>query len=577
MSRAQPEQKSGRNGSAPCVLLLVAGVFTLAQPSLLYAQDSGLRGSMADPLRLYGRQPTGTQAAPVDPLPALPGTMTAPAYQPSSPGATPDTTGDPATAEAPEDPLAAFEDAGAAAPIPQRRPGSATRASNSTTAVDEADTTASTADATVDANTASAAAEEKENENGNLRAATVDSELREPLDPGAERTGSIEGRAARRDEEPFAPVGIKFGSFVLKPTLEEGITASSNANSSNSGKPGVLSETTLRFEAASDWERNSALITGYGTYRKSLSGEEIEETKGRIDGTLNIDLDKELRAIAKLGYERAPESASSPVIISGTASQPLRQTFDGSLGLEKDVGKLRFGITGAVEHEDYGDAQLSMGGTLSQKERNFTLYSTRLRGGYEISPAITPFAELELGRRVYDMRADLNGYERSATRVGARAGVELDLGEKLGGEFSAGWLRETLDDDRLDPVAGATLNADLRWSPQRGTTVGLNGTTTVEGTTSAGESGSILYASRLSVEREIRANLTGTAILGADWRDYVGSNGHDLTLSAEAGLTWWINRYVGLTTRARHERLKSNLPDRDATTNSIFVGMKLQR
>ena len=111
----------------------------------------------------------------------------------------------------------------------------------------------------------------------------------------------------------------------------------------------------------------------------------------------------------------------------------------------------------------------------------------------------------------------------------------------------------------------------LRTAIQAFAARGYYGTTTVEGTTSAGESGSILYASRLSVEREIRANLTGTAILGADWRDYVGSNDHDLTLSAEAGLTWWVNRYVGLTTRARHERLKSSLPNRDATTNSIFV------
>ncbi len=553
------------------MLLLATGIFAWTQPSVLYAQDSGLRGSMADPLRLYGSQ-TAAQGASADPQAALPDTMAAPPYQPVSPGATPDPSGDPATAEAPEDPLAAFDDAGTA-PVPQRRPSSRT---SDEAALDAENRTGSVGSTATAAENADEAAEE-ENENHNIRAGTVDSEFREPLDPGAERTGSIDGRAARRDEDPFAPVGIRFGSFVLKPTLEEGITASSNASSSNGGKPGVLSESTLRFEAASDWEQNSALITGYGTYRKSLSGEEIEETKGRIDGTLNIDLSKELRAIAKLGYERAPESASSPVIISGTASQPLRQTFDGSLGLEKDVGKLRFGVTGAVEREEYGDAELSMGGTLSQKERNFTLYSTRLRGGYEISPALTPFAELELGRRVYDMRADLNGYERSATRVGGRAGVELDMGEKLGGEFSAGWLRETLDDDRLDPVSGATLNADLRWSPERGTTVGLNGTTTVEGTTSAGESGSILYSSRLSVEREIRANLTGTAILGADWRDYVGSNGHDLTLSAEAGLTWWINRYVGLTTRARHERLKSNLPDRDATTNSIFVGMKLQR
>ena len=121
------------------------------------------------------------------------------------------------------------------------------------------------------------------------------------------------------------------------------------------------------------------------------------------------------------------------------------------------------------------------------------------------------------------------------------------------------------------------MSADVRWSPQRGTTIGLNGTTVVEGTTTAGESGSILYSGRLSAEREIRADLTGEAVLGADWRDYSASSDRDLTLSAEAGLTWWLNRYVGLSASARTEKLTSSLPGREALTNSVFVGLKLQR
>jgi hypothetical protein len=75
----------------------------------------------------------------------------------------------------------------------------------------------------------------------------------------------------------------------------------------------------------------------------------------------------------------------------------------------------------------------------------------------------------------------------------------------------------------------------------------------------------------------MRANLTGNVILGAGWRDYWGSDGHDLILDAEAGLTWWMNRYAGVTTRARHQTVSSNLSGRDSETNSIFLGLKLQR
>ncbi|TIX44856.1 MAG: hypothetical protein E5V36_08410, partial [Mesorhizobium sp.] len=126
-------------------------------------------------------------------------------------------------------------------------------------------------------------------------------------------------------------------------------------------------------------------------------------------------------------------------------------------------------------------------------------------------------------------------------------------------------------------ISGATVNADLKWSPERGTTIGLTAQTTAENTTNAGESGSMLYSGSLTGERQIRANLTGNAALGLEWRDYTGSDDHDLTLSAEAGLTWWLNRYTGLTTRARTEKLTSNLVGRGYTANSIFVGLKLQR
>jgi hypothetical protein len=363
---------------------------------------------------------------------------------------------------------------------------------------------------------------------------------------------------------------------VIRPTLEQGLTASSNADSSSEGKPALLSETALRFNAISDWRENSAVIDGYGIFRKTISGYEVEDAQGRIEGTLNVDLDNELRAIAKLGYEAAPESASSPVVIVDTVSRPVRQTINGSLAVEKDAGKMRFVLTGAVERDIYGDAKLETGVILSQKERDSTLYTAILRTGYEISPAITPFTEVEIGRRVYDLRVDTGNHERSSTRLGVRAGAELDLGEKLAGEFSAGWLREAIDDDQLPAISGATVNADLKWSPERGTTIGLVGQTTVEGTTTAGLSGDILYSGRLTGEREVRANLTGNSALGMGWRDYAGSNDHDLTLSAEAGLTWWLNRYAGLTTRARTEKQTSSIEGRDYTAHSIFVGVRLQ-
>ncbi|MEI5681289.1 outer membrane beta-barrel protein [Mesorhizobium sp. CCNWLW179-1] len=500
-----------------------------------------------------------------------------PQYAPESTGAVPDTTD---TAASPDPSLFALppntDDPFADDPPPaSTRPTSAARkrtedARNRNTATTQADSETAPS---------GQPAEEVDDDTttGTVRTPTIDSEQVLKLDEGAERAEAIEGLNRPRDDNPFAATGIRAGSFVLRPSLEQGITATSNASASSGGSSGVLSETTLRLNAVSDWSRHSATIDAYGILRRTLSGEEIKETQAGIDGKLDLELGDELRGHVEAGYQRRPESGSSPVAIEGTLSQPIRQTFTGSLGLEKDMGKARFGITGRVEHDMYGDAELSTGGPISQKDRDSTLATLTLRGGYEISPALTPFLEAEVGRRFYDEKVDASGYERSSNRLGARAGVELDLGEKLSGEFSAGWIREGFDDDRLNAIGGPTVNANLAWSPERGTMVNLAASTEVEGSTTAGESGSVLHSARLSVEREIRANLTANAAIGAGYRDYSGSDGHDVIFNAEAGATWWLNRYAGLTGRLRHEQLKSNLEGRDYQANSVFVGLKVQR
>lgn len=411
---------------------------------------------------------------------------------------------------------------------------------------------------------------------GTVRAESV--ERIEAAEPVNQRAEAIEARDRTPEEDPYSPLGLRLGTFIVRPSLEQGVTWTSNASSSPGGSSAVLSETTLRLNAVSDWSRHSAAIDAYGIFRKSISGEDVSDPEAGIDGDLILDLGGDFRATASARYNLRPESAASPVELPPVTSRPLRQILTGSAGLEKDAGKLRLGLRGAVEQQQFGDADLEGGGTLSQRERDFVLTSAILRAGYEISPALTPFVEGEIGRRAYDLSLDSSGYDRSANRIGLRAGVALDLGEKLSGEFSAGWLREDFDDERLDALSALSVSADLFWSPVRGTNVGLYAATQVEGSTTAGESGSVLYTGRLSVEREMRANLTGNAVLGMDWRDYAADGrNNDLTLSAEAGLTYWLNRYAGLTGRARHETVKSGEPGRDTETNSVFVGVKLQR
>lgn len=391
------------------------------------------------------------------------------------------------------------------------------------------------------------------------------------------RTTALEGLPRAPEENPYAPLGMRLGTFVVTPTLEQGIGWTSNANLSPDGEGSTFSETALRLNAISDWSRHSATIDADVSYRKSLSGQEISEVEGGVAGQLRLDLADQWSAFAGGGYRVRPESASSPETIEDAVSRPIRHTFTGNAGVERDLGPLRLRLAGDITRETYGNAEISGGGTLPQDDRDTTLALMRMRAGYQISPALRPFVEAEIGRRSFDEEFDRNGYRRSADRYGVHAGVEIDIQEKLRGEISAGWVSENPEDERLQTMSGLSLAANLAWSPMRGTTVALDASTEVEGSTIPGKTGSFYHSASVSVSRELRHNLTGSVLAGIGWRDYFGHDESDLVLRGEASLTWWLNRYAGVTGRASHEAQRGTLPDRDYDETRLYLGMTFQR
>ncbi len=392
-----------------------------------------------------------------------------------------------------------------------------------------------------------------------------------------ERAAPIEGRARRAEAGPYEPLGLRLGTFVATARLDQGLGWTSNANASPTKQSSLFSESRLRLDAVSDWSRHEARLSLNGLYRRSLSGERIAEAEGAIDGELRLDLANEIDGLLALGYRVRPESPTSPSAIAGVRSRPLRHTFTGRGELSRSLGLLNAKLRGELVRQIFEDATLTDGTVVSQADRDSTLATAALRLGYEISPALRPFIEVEAGRRIFDEKRDSAGYGRSADRYALRAGLEIDLREKWSGEFSAGWLTERPDDDRLEAISGFAAGGRLAWSPVRGTVVELSGSTEVEGTTAAGESGALLYTSSLSVSRDLLSNLTARALIGVDLRNYSGSRARDLVFRGEASLTWWLNRFAGVTGRVEHEVQRSNLPGRDYEASSVYLGMTLQR
>ncbi|WP_374831919.1 outer membrane beta-barrel protein [Paenochrobactrum pullorum] len=386
-----------------------------------------------------------------------------------------------------------------------------------------------------------------------------------------------QGSGGRPETDPYAALGIRSGSFILRPTLEQGLRVTSNANNSSTGRSAVLSETQLRLGIQTDLSRHAAFFNLSGNWVKNISGDHVSEPFLFINSGLRLDIDSLSRLDLGFDYMLRRESASSPNSLAIADENPLLHTLTGKIGFQRE-GALLFGRADAqFDRNIYGDADLIGGGTISQSDRNNNYVSAKLRGGFQVSAALKPFVEVEAGKRFYDDKYDHNGFQRSGDQYSVNAGLMFDMGEKFNGEFSVGYLRAQLDDDRLRNIDGLAFNALVNWSPQRGTDVALNARTLVEGATAANVSGSLLYLANLEVKHQVRSNLMLTAGLDTRIRDNKDNTGFDYTYGAQIGATYSINRLVALNARLRHEQMRSDLASREYKSNSIYVGIKLQR
>ncbi|MCJ9754429.1 outer membrane beta-barrel protein [Neorhizobium sp. BETTINA12A] len=372
----------------------------------------------------------------------------------------------------------------------------------------------------------------------------------EPLDRGAEPVETQE-----QPREPGDPTGIRMGSFLLRPSINQGINTEIRRSSGTKIRRDYLS-TAIRGTLTSDWSRHSLTITGEGTLERNLgSSSQGEQPEANINADLRLDLSNDTVAHVTGGYKFSRENDYDPNALGGASTQSGVHEFTGGASVQRDFGKIRGTAALDLSRASYTDAKLSDGTIVSMKDRNRTGIDGRLRLGYELSPALVPYVEVATGHTFYDLRHDNSGYARSSQSYAARTGVEFDLGEKLRGEIGTGYEVVDYEDDRLKSVGAVTFSGSATWSPQRGTNIDLGLRTTVQDSTTPGQSGWVEYRATAALTHEMRDNLIARLTGSSTLRNFPSGGPSDETVwIGGAGLTWAINRYLDLTGDVEYEQ-----------------------
>lgn len=401
-------------------------------------------------------------------------------------------------------------------------------------------------------------------------------------DPAEEDFGRQNLRIAPIDENRTAlapdadPTGIHLGTVILRPTITQSLQYES-IKTGRTKESGLYSDTSLKGTLTSDWSRHELLIEGEGTFERLLSGEGDEGSGVAIDGTLRLDINKETVARITGGYDFSREDPDADDAIPNAETQYGVHNFHGGIELERTLGRLRGTVGVNASRWTYTDATLNDGSSLSLSDRDRTLGEVKARIGYEISPALIPFLEASTGKIVYDQEIDRSGYRRSADVYGGRAGVEVDLGNKAGGEFALGYARQRFDDVRLPDLDAFTVDGSVRWSPRYGTDLALGLRTSLNPSSSAGINGSVDYETTVKLTQQVRERLVADLVGATTWTKYPDLRDSDsVEYAVDAKLTYELNRYFGLTAGVGYEYL-----DRESGTDSetvrAMVGVSAKR
>ncbi|MCP3054208.1 outer membrane beta-barrel protein [Aurantimonas marianensis] len=381
------------------------------------------------------------------------------------------------------------------------------------------------------------------------------------------------GRIVRRGEDdPFAPVGIRAGRFILYPELLQTLGTSTNSDQIPGGEGGAFSETTVSARLLSDWSQDEAELNSRLTFRRNFSGETRDDPEAAVDGRWRFDLDRLTTATLRGAVAYRREDAGEIDAALRNSDRPEILTASTSAQLQRDFGRLRMTGTGTAAREAY------YGQPAGFRDQSYTTLTAGLRAGYELSPALSPFIEGSVGWRLFDDSSirGPNDVGRDSLLPSLRAGLMLDLAEKLTGEIAAGYAWNLPDDPAAETTGTPTLDANLVWSPRRGTDVNFAARTAFEPET-AGTSTTTSYTGSLGLRHVLTARADLTAALTAEYSDSTLPREDEIALTGETGITYWFNRTLAFTGLYSHQEVYSDADDGDYSADTIRLGLKLQR
>ena len=320
-------------------------------------------------------------------------------------------------------------------------------------------------------------------------------------------------------------------------------------------------------------------LTGTASAQISKTGDgqfSVDDMRLAAGSVLTFTPTSSLAANGSLAVTQ--ENPHNPDVATNVSQTPVEVsgTVDGTF--TRKLGHFDVALRGNAERDVFGETVFTDTSTLDNTPQNNTQAGAGLRVGFELTPVLQPFVDVNAGRTVFDAPSSGLGVKLDGNTYTVKTGISAKWDGLLEAEASIGFGLEHFDDVSLSDVQATLYNASLTYHPTDALTLNGDFTTSISapGPNAAG-SAKIDYVATAKASYLVNDWLTWR--LSADWHNASFADTTDNTdkgYDFGVGADYLFNRHTKLSAdyTFSHSEISPN-PATDSRT--VTLGLTVQK
>jgi hypothetical protein len=337
--------------------------------------------------------------------------------------------------------------------------------------------------------------------------------------------------------------GVHAGSFLIKPSLDEGTGYNSNPTGVASAPGSWVLKTSPTVTANSEWSRNSLGISlGADNYQYwNTPNSSHTDWNASLGGGYTIGRHELTLAYSHLSLHEAPGDIGSVPADTFIHYQvnDIRSAYTFELG--------RFSFTPNIDFRNYTYDNTTQGGAfLSQQYRNRNVVSGGVTTGYALSDRTSLLLVLQ-GYQTYYTANPIGQPTPNSTGVMALTGLDYEASGVWRYQVLVGVQTREFQSSQFKTETQPIAEAAAIWSPTGLTTVTGRLARVIEDAGSEGSAGYTYTTAQLILDHEYLRNVLLQGRAGVQVAQYLQGGGTQTSFSFGGGVNWLMNRNMRLS------------------------------